>query len=855
MKKNVIALLFLSAGLAAGVPARAQESPCGFDRQQKLLMENPQYRDALKNGMRKARAVKPADFHQGKYVIPVVFHVFGNQFNGNTTLSLEKIQDALNKTNNDFQGNNPDWNATGESSRFETIKKPLDIEFRLAKLDPDGRPCTGVNFYEEKSGFGNGGGHDDEIRKYAWDNRKYMNVYIMRDLYADGDYYNSGVAWLPVDYMVENNTARVVYNGSYIGINTDENFRRVLTHEFGHFMGLHHTFEGGCTYPNDEVEDTPPVATSKWPKDQVNCEGNYTDWQNFMNYTDAYLHFTAGQVERMEQYLNTSPRMMLWQETNLQATGVNDGFVERPAVISSGNVFNETKKNEGYVEGKMLLTAANGMTFLKTGTLTEGTDYEIAGLPAGLTASVTLDNETSGSVVLSGQAAEHNLSNSAIDKLLTLKGALLSTGNDETLKYSVYFLDPYHALCKFEPRYSQYAYIHKVEFRNIRITTDYDGEQWADFGNEYVAGLEPGQSYTLKATIQNWSSGENDTYGVRMWVDWNGDFILDNDEYIGMKKINKIGKPGTETEVIFDVDVPETAVRNQEFRFRIMLHYYQGNEGADPCGTIDSGDVKDFGAVIGEGRNPDDEKPDRPETMCIPDFSYRPYAIITRVEANGMVNETPDLTDQNPVYEDFRTRTDLRPTLKTGTTYTVSVTCKNIDSSKDDSYRLRLYFDWDDSNTLEKDETYTYDMKAIGNPGKSTTHEFEVTVPENAVTSKPVVMRAFLHYGLGMAGELPCGTVENGQAEDYLVNITGGSGLETLQSRPLRIYPNPSDGMVTVDTPSPITGYSLYTLEGTLVAENAQTTDRFDLRGNPQGAYILKIRTRTGIMQTMIIIR
>lgn len=854
MKKNLIVLLLLAGGSISTLPAPAQENHCGFDHQQELEMKNPRYREALEAGMRKVRAVRPSEFHQGKYVIPVVFHVFGNKFNNNSTLSLEKIQDALDKTNKDFQGKNADWNATGESSRFENIKKPLDIEFRLAKLDPDGRPCTGVNFYEEKSGFGNGGGYDDEIRKYAWDNRKYMNVYIMRDLYADGDYYNSGVAWLPVDYMVENNTARVVYNGSYIGINTDENFRRVLTHEFGHFMGLHHTFEGGCTYPNDYVEDTPPVATSKWPKDVVNCEGNYTDWQNFMNYTDAYLHFTTGQVERMEQYLNVTPRNMLWQEANLQATGVNDGFVERPAVMSSGNVFNETKKNEGEVEGKMILTAANGMKFKKTGILSEGTDYVIGGLPAGLTATVMLDNETGGSVVLSGQAVAHASNHSAVDRSLTLKGALLSTGNDETVKYSVYFLDPYTSLCKFEPRFAQYAYIHRVVFRNIDKTTEYNGEQWVDFGNEYVAGLEPGQSYTLTATVQNWTSGENDTYGIRMWVDWNGDFVLDNDEYIGMKKINKIGKPGTETEVVFDVDVPQTAVRDREFRFRIMLHYYQGNEGSDPCGTIDSGDVKDFGAVIGEGRNPIDPPNPRPETMCTPDFSYRPYAIITRVEANGMINETPG-ADDNPVYEDFRSRTDLRPTLAKGTAYTVSVTCKNVDSSKDDSYRLRLYFDWDDSNTLEKNETYIYDMKAIGNPGKSTTHQFEITVPEEAVTAKPIVMRAFLHYGLGMAGELPCGTVENGQVEDYMVNITGGSALETLENRPLRVYPNPTDGIVSVETSSPVTGFSLYTLEGLLVQESAQTTDRLDLSGNAAGAYILKVRTRTNTMQTILIIR
>ena len=46
------------------------------------------------------------------------------------------------------------------------------------------------------------------------DNSKYMNVYIMKDLYADGDLYNSGVSWLPDNGMMLDNLARVVYNGS-----------------------------------------------------------------------------------------------------------------------------------------------------------------------------------------------------------------------------------------------------------------------------------------------------------------------------------------------------------------------------------------------------------------------------------------------------------------------------------------------------------------------------------------------------------------------------------------------------------------------------------------------------------------
>lgn len=53
-----------------------------------------------------------------------------------------------------------------------------------------------------------------------------------------------------------------------------------------------------------------------------------------MNYTDAYRHFTAGQVARMEYYLNESlSRSELWQEENLVATGVNDDYVAVPVVL------------------------------------------------------------------------------------------------------------------------------------------------------------------------------------------------------------------------------------------------------------------------------------------------------------------------------------------------------------------------------------------------------------------------------------------------------------------------------------------------------------------------------------------
>jgi PKD repeat protein len=270
------------------------------------------------------------------YVIPVVFHMLTYGINNGinaTPLTKEimkcRIDDAIKVANGDFNGT--DIPTSSVDPRFQSLRTTLPVKFVLATIDPDGnlmeipgldwKPEIDINYgYETR--------HNQQLW-YGKNGKYYMDVTIVNfPNEDDNDPTQSAHAFLPTQNVVPHIAYNHRYIGSTCGSTSSAQFAKVFSHEIGHYFGLSHTFEGECGSPGDGISDTPPTKGSDGcDRNVINSCGVYPNLENLMDYnTKCQSMFTKEQVNVMKFWVEDMtarfPRKLLWQTSNLIATGV-----------------------------------------------------------------------------------------------------------------------------------------------------------------------------------------------------------------------------------------------------------------------------------------------------------------------------------------------------------------------------------------------------------------------------------------------------------------------------------------------------------------------------------------------------
>ncbi|MDL5044450.1 M43 family zinc metalloprotease [Oscillatoria amoena NRMC-F 0135] len=266
----------------------------------------------------------------GPYQIPVVVHVIhnGEPVGTGTNISDAQVYSQLAVINDDFKRLNAD--AANTPAEFLPVAGSMDIEFVLAKSDPNGLCTNGIVRVQGSKSSWSRVPDDATLKSQSyWPSEHYLNIWV-----ADLSGLSLGYAQFPVSNLegleeYQNGLAQtdgVVIDYEAFGsddygsfdLEPDYNKGRTTTHELGHFFGLRHIW-GDETCGTDYVDDTPQQHSSTTscpahPQSSI-CTSPITKmFQNFMDYTDdACMNIlTQGQVERMEFILNdpTVPRRM-----------------------------------------------------------------------------------------------------------------------------------------------------------------------------------------------------------------------------------------------------------------------------------------------------------------------------------------------------------------------------------------------------------------------------------------------------------------------------------------------------------------------------------------------------------------
>ncbi|MES2890908.1 MAG: M43 family zinc metalloprotease [Bacteroidota bacterium] len=392
-KKSLLSLLFLLLAFTSGMfTAGAQEpmkgkssigereqlkNACASDMMLELLRKDKNFRQQ-EDRMNRQILNASRQLADDTLTLPVVIHIVNpNPF----AISDAFVIAGINDLNDAFSKAGAYAPGAGVDTK---------IRFCIAKTDPEGGITTGIT--RTTSYYGSDLNMDIEDgplkNQIQWDPSRYINIWLINNIEAESyANYSCGV-WTRLRV---GGYATMPPGGTSLDGIVVTGFKQLLAHEMGHYLGLYHTFEGGCfnndcTVNGDRVCDTPPDgslgASASCSSPDNSCftdtlssysNGNFPvdvpdQVSNFMDYSNGACsnQFTQGQADRMRAAIQTQRAGLLVNQCAPPCSeAIVANFLRDTAYTVAGETVNFTNTSTGatnyswLVDGVVVAATAN----------------------------------------------------------------------------------------------------------------------------------------------------------------------------------------------------------------------------------------------------------------------------------------------------------------------------------------------------------------------------------------------------------------------------------------------------------------------------------------------------------------
>ncbi|RBW59470.1 hypothetical protein DS884_06965 [Tenacibaculum sp. E3R01] len=829
--------------------------------------------------------------------LPVVVHILYT--NSTNNISTAQIQSQLDVLNADFRRTNSDrtnkWSQAADTQ----------IEFKLATIDPNGNPTTGITRTSvSKSTWDlQNQSTSNDMKKSSrggvdpWNTSEYLNMWIV-DKLTRGSGTILGFAQFPGGAA---STDGVVMADQYFGTTgtaqSPFDGGRTTTHEVGHFLNLRHIWGDGPCGSDDFVSDTPESDAANY-----GCKTGHTSCgsedmvQNYMDYSDDTCMnlFTLGQKNRM--------RAVLEAGGSRRSLALSDKF-------GSGTTCNATVPTGVSTSG----VSATGATV--NWTAVSGATYDVRYRQAG-TSSWTTNASSTTSATLSGLSASTQYEAQVRSKCSSGNSSYSASVNFTTTAVQINY-------CASSGNTSYATGVTRVVFGSINKA---DGPA-KNVGYENFTNLSTtvSQSSSVNLTVSVNTDGNYRADAIA-WIDWNqdGDFA-DSGETYDLGNISNVSNGALPTKA---VAVPANA-KVGATRMRVSARY---NANPTSCQTNFDGEVEDYTVNV-QGAVADTQAPSAPNSLAAASIAQTALTLNWTASTDNVGVTGYDVFRGSTKIGSTTTATSYNVTgLTANTAYSFTVKAKdaagNVSSSSNTasvttlgtvvnycaSKGNRVTYEWIDyvsfggmTNTTganggygdftskvatvaqgstnqlivsagfrstayneyftiwidyNKNGTFEASEKvASGNSSSSTNRSSNITIPSSASLGQ-TRMRVSMKYN---AASTACETFADGEVEDYTVNITANtskgtsiSNIETLRSESglgLMAYPNPATNFIEVNVASKSDNitYRVINTIGSVVKSGKMMSRSLNVSNLNSGIYMLEVNDGQKSLRTKFI--